>query len=241
MLFSHMNSCQMQHYTSGLSDVLKEEKIGLPRLLYPGSLSLLSLSIWRWVLVCFDPAGRPTCLFFDGAEVAGFWVSRGLQSRGSPSPPSPGNSSASGQEPSSWRWGKCLWHAGLGAQGHQRSSGGAFSRGFSREAVEGWPLRLPDGTSRRYAGRLVPGSLQAAAAAARLKAWPYRRAKQLLCKQTTRHRHIWEALRAPREHLSGAGKGLRLTEWREGGPAVSRSLSRGRCRCIWRWESHIRQ
>lgn len=61
--------------------------------------------------------------------------------------------------------------------------------------------RLAGGSSSRYAGRLVRGSLQAAAAASRLEARPYCRAKQLLCKQTSRHRYIQKASCAPCEHL----------------------------------------
>lgn len=58
------------------------------------------------LLVYFDPAGRPTRLFFNRADVAFFRVCRGPWSRGSPSAPSPGSSSASGQEPWQLAWGE---------------------------------------------------------------------------------------------------------------------------------------
>lgn len=56
-----------------------------------------------------------------------------------------------------------------------------------RKLLEGLQLRVVDGRSSRHAGRLVPGSLQAVAAAERLEAQPYCRAKQLLCEQTSQH------------------------------------------------------
>lgn len=74
-------------------------------------------------------------------------------------------------------------------------------------------LRLVDGSSGRYAGRLVPGSLQAVAATMSLQAQPHHRVKQLLYKQTGWHGHHQEALHAPCERLSEAWQDLVFTEW----------------------------
>lgn len=84
--------------------------------------------------------------------------------------------------------------------------------GWPQQAAEGQQVRLVDGSSSRYAGRLVPGLPQAAAAAARLKDRPYRRAKQLLCKQTSQHRHIQGALHVSHELLSGPQQDFGFTE-----------------------------
>lgn len=129
-----------------------------------------------------------------------------------PLPPLQAAPVQAGRSPGSLRGGKCIWHAELGIQGGQSRKGGTFSRGSPQEAAEGPRLRLADRSSSRYAGRLVPHSLEGAAATTRLQAWPYRRSKQLLCKQTKWHRPIQEALHVSRELLSGAQQDLKFTE-----------------------------
>lgn len=90
-----------------------------------------------------------------------------------------------------------MWPAELGTQEGQSRKGGAFSsRGHPWELPRGRRFRLADVSSSRYAAGLVPGSPEAAAATTRLEAEPHRRAKQLLCKQPSQHRHVQVALPA---------------------------------------------
>lgn len=166
----------MQYFTFGFSDVLKNCFPGLfiqdlaqshPSVPSGGLLVTLTLlrgppiySLMEQTWLFFGCAGGP------GAVAA-------------PLPPCQAAPVQAGRTLAA-RVGESWEYKGVRAEKEEPSQGRS-----PQEAAEGPRLRLADESSSRYAGRLVPGSLQAAAAAARLEAWPYRRAKQLLCKQTS--------------------------------------------------------
>lgn len=99
--------------------------------------------------------------------------------------------------------------------------------------------RLADGSSGRYVGRLVLGSLQAVAAAMKHKALPHHRVKQLLYKPTG----MDIIRRLCVHHMSVFQRHGKLFCSQNGGKGdwLASSLSRRRCMCIWRCKMCIRK
>lgn len=134
----------------------------MPRLICPGSHSPVPQHLVVGWLVCFDPADRPTHLFFNQADMAGFLVFvcacvcaflapslRQLQCKWAETWQLLFGGNTSGVQ--SWECKGSEQKRRVLFQGSTQEAAGAGAR-----------------TRSRYAGRLVLGSCQGAAATARL-------------------------------------------------------------------------